>query len=256
MMNLFEKHRKDCQLGIKALQNLRAASSALHRLQELSESGDFLLLSSLFHYAIVKYAKPFLGCRIGEQEIRYPVKRLRKENGFSEVLHEHLILVRNTLVAHDDFNHVSPRILTMCICPQDTNFQIPVSITIANKSISHPADKAGVDLMFKHVMAAFEVVGKNLSADMVALREITLKQPHLAKDSEQYSKHYGTQQVSGEGTRIVPPDVSGDPWLNPDEPDFSSLHKGFLYEPMSAKKEFHGPEMIELPNGERVEINP
>lgn len=48
---------------------------------------------------------------------------------------------KHTLVAHNDFNHISPRILTMCICPQDTNFQIPVSITVANKSISHPADK-------------------------------------------------------------------------------------------------------------------
>lgn len=90
----------------------------------------------------------------------------------------------------------------------------------------------------------------------LAFREINLNQPYLAKDSEQYCKHDGVQQVSVEGTRVVPADISGDPWLNPDEPDFSSLHKGFLYEPMTAKKEFHGSEMIELPNGEHVEINP
>ena len=58
------------------------------------------------------------------------------------------------------------------------------------------------------------------------------------------------------GTRPVLPDFMKDSWLDVPEPDFSEVHNGFRYESISMKREFHGPESIELPDGRRIKISP
>src|SRR5437899_9433594 len=122
-MNEYLRCRRDCQIGVKAYQNIRASLLAFERLCTLVESDDHLLLSSVFHMGVIRYAKPFLGAESGAGLVSYPTQQLRKVSGFSMEIHRHLLTVRNTLIAHDDFDQIEPRILIFGFNPNGFDIQ-------------------------------------------------------------------------------------------------------------------------------------
>ncbi|MGH7216203.1 MAG: hypothetical protein ACREIG_03085, partial [Nitrospiraceae bacterium] len=243
-MNEFQRCRIACQIGIKAYQSLFGATSGFERLTKLVDSEDHLLLSALFHMAVIKYAKPFI-----HKPVAYPIKHLKSLPGFSVKVHEHLIKVRHTLIAHDDFEQIEPRILSFGINPQTQGVNIPTSIVVGNKSISRPADLQSVETFKQHTDHAITGVQKKLFDDMAKLREVIIMHPDQAKQAERYSNHCGSVQIPASGARLAEPNFMDDSWLDPKEPDFSSIHNGFRYEAIKLRRNFYGPETIKLPNG-------
>lgn len=238
-------------IGIKAYQNLRGSASGFERLFKLVDSEDHILLSALFHMAVIKYAKPFV-----HKPIAYPIKHLKRRPGFSTEVHDHLIKVRHTLIAHDDFEQIEPRILSFGINPQKQNAFIPTSLVVGNKSISHPADLQSVKTFGQHIGHAIIGVQESLFDDMAKFRDIVIKYPDQAKQAGRYSRHFGNVEIPIGGARLSEPDFMEDEWLDPKEPDFSSIHNGFRYEAIKLRRNFYGPETIKLPNGEQIEISP
>lgn len=96
-MNAHTQSCNDSKLGIKAYQNLVGSLNAFDRLTGLIPAGDHILLSSVFCFAVVKYAKPFIDTETPFGKTRYPVRQLKKEQGFSIEIHRHLLELRNTL---------------------------------------------------------------------------------------------------------------------------------------------------------------
>jgi len=164
--------------------------------------------------------------------------------------------LRNTIIAHDDFKQIKPRMLLCNIKPHDTDMDIPLTIIVANKSISHPADLDGTQKMQSHISAAFKGAQEKLYTDIGKLRQAAITQKEQPDTPPPYLKHYGTEQIAIGGTRLKSPDLSEDPWLNLPEPDFSLIHNGFHYENLSFRRNFYGPEHIKLPNGGAIEISP
>lgn len=229
---------------------------AFERLRTLADSKDFLLISAIFHTSVIRYAKPFLASEGQGGRVKYPIKHLKNVQGFSPDVHHHLLAVRNTLIAHDDFNKIEPRILLFGVQPKGTDFSLPTSLIVANKCISHPADTAAAQKFYEHAKAAYQGAMNKLHADLTELRTIALKHPDQAKAAEKYSKNYGTVDIAVEGTHLMPPDFSSDSWLNNEEPDFSSVHNGFRYESLRLRLDFHGPEEIPLPGGGSFVVTP
>jgi len=62
--------------------------------------------------------------------------------------------------------------------------------------------------------------------------------------------------IPADGARLAQPDINNEPWLNPGEPDYSTVHNGFIYETLRLKRDFHGPETIKLPEGTSFKISP
>lgn len=255
-MNEFARCRRDIFLGIKAFQNIRASLSALERLCYMVDSDDHLVLSSLFHMAVIRYVKPFLNTETGGGPASYPLKHLKANPNFSMKVHEHLKEIRNTLIAHDDFEQVEPRLLFFGIKLPGVDFLVPTKIVVSNKCISHPSDLDGVEIMKKHVVSVLDSVASKIGYDIQVLRSIKIEKPEQAKEMEKYSKSYGQQDIPKEGARLLEPDLANEQWLDPKEPDFSEIHHGFRYEKITMKQDFHGPERIKLPNGYEIEINP
>jgi len=258
-MNDFEKCTRDCKVGIKAFQNIRASLEAFEQLVSLVDSENHVLLGGLFHSAVVTYAKPFLSTNFGSGLIKYPMRHLSKVNGFSNAMHDHLLHVRNTLVAHDDFEEIEPRVLMMTVNVSIEKgsgpWSVPMSISVANKRISHPADLDGASKMRTHVRAVMQGVQQKLFNDIGTLRAVALKCPDQA-ETPRYSKAYGDQHIPVDGARLKIPTTSDDPWLNPDEPNFNVIHNGFCYEQAVLKRDFNGPERIVFPDGSSFVIRP
>lgn len=264
-MNIFERARFQCHLGIKAYQNVRASQQAFERLSKLNDSDDHLVTSSVFHFAVVRYAKPFMQTQTAQGSVRYPVKHLKNTSEFNPNVHEHLLLVRNTLIAHDDLDQVEPRALLEGMTIKDvggtplkgSGYFIPMSVTISNKCISHPADLDGASKMLEHVTGTLSGILSKLNEDLGTLRQARLDFPEEAEAAEKYQRNHDENvTIPAGGMRYVPPSLSDESWLIPTEPDFTDIHNGFRYETITLRREFPGPEKIKLPGGGWVEIQP
>lgn len=246
----------ECKLGIKAYQNLVGSLKGFESLEKLMASGDHLLMSSAFCFAVVKYAKPFIETNASFGKTRYPVKHLKGLKGFDSKLHEHLLELRNTLIAHDDLESIEPRLLQLCLSVNSSAFKVPVTIAVSNKCVAYPADAADVIQFKLHVESCVRGVLEKLNLDLAKVRESTLKNPNHAEESVKYEKDYGQTHISEKGSVVDHPNIMSDEWLNSNEPNFSQIRNGFRYEELKIRKDFYGPETVELPDGQKLQINP
>lgn len=255
-MNDHDRSCNDCKLGIKAYQNLVGSLNAFERLAALVQSSDHILLSSVFCFAIVKYAKPFVDTETPFGRTRYPVRLLKTMEGFSAEMHKHLVELRNTLVAHDDLESIEPRLLQFCLSVTGSTVSIPMSIAVSNKCLSYPADLLSVHKVREHVAACVQGVLNKLNSDLARVRDIALKHPEQAKEGARYQKNYGQARIEEGGSHLQPPEFMTDEWLNANAPDFGHIHNGFRYEELRVRRDFNGPEIIKLPDGCELHITP
>jgi hypothetical protein len=256
-MNKYEKALLDCKIGIKAFQNIKASSVGFSKILDLAEIKDPVLMSSIFYWAVIRYAKPFLNSQFEDGKRCYKTKDLKKVNGFSEAMHKHLITVRNTLVAHDDFTEITPRLLTSGMIMAEEDFFIPTSVAISNKCISYPLNFTTVQQMQLHTQTCCNGVHSKLIEDIEELRSLTLRFPEMARENSEYESHYGETKIEANSSPLIqPPDFLNDQWLNTPVPDYSELHNGYMYEEERINKDFHGPEKIVTPKGMEFNISP
>lgn len=255
-MNIHTQACNDAKLGIKAYQNLVGSLHGFDRLLSLISTKDHILLSSVFCFAVVKYAKPFVDTDTPLGKTRYPIRHLKSEPDFDAALHSHLIELRNTLVAHDDLESIEPRILSMCISVPPTGFSIPMSIGLSNKCLAYPIAPESTAKLRAHVAACVRGTLNKVHVDLARVRDAALKYPDLAAEGQRYQKDYGQCRIEKDGSHLQPPDVMSDEWLNSNAPDFSHIHDGLLYEELRVRRDFYGPERIKLPDGFEVEITP
>lgn len=255
-MNVHTQACNDAKLGIKAYQNLVGSLQGFDRFLSLFPTKDHILLSSVFCFAVVKYAKPFVDTETPFGTTRYPTRHLKNESAFDAALHQHLIELRNTLVAHDDLESIEPRILQMCMAIQPTGFSIPVSIGLSNKCLSYPIASESVMKLRGHVAACVQGALNKVHQDLARIRDAALKYPEQAAEGQRYSQNYGQARIEIGGTHLQPPDLMNDEWLNSAAPSFSHVHNGLMYEELRVRRDFYGPERIKLPDGCEVEIAP
>lgn len=246
----YERVVRDCRIGIKAFQNFNASMLGFGKLLDLKGEGDYVILPSVFYWAVIRYAKPFLDSEYEGSRFSYPKRALKNQTGFVASMHEHLLLVRNKLIAHDDFYEVLPKILTMCMNLEEEGFLIPCSVSISNKIISFPSDSETVELMHNHVRACVEGAHEKLKIDLARLRNMMLENQDLAKESALYFNDYGNVSASEDGS-FVKPNALVDPWLEVSVPDYSELHGGYSYEEIKMNQDFNGPELIIMPSGKQ-----
>lgn len=254
-MNVHTQACNDAKLGIKAYQNLTGSLQGFDRFLSVVQTKDHILLSSVFCFAVVKYAKPFVDTETPYGKTRYPTRHLKNEAGYEAELHQHLIELRNTLVAHDDVESIEPRIIQMCMSMQPTGYSIPVSIGLSNKCLAYPIASESVMKLRKHVAACVQGALNKVYQDLARVRDAALSYPDQAAEGQRYLKDFGQQQIGEGGTHLQTPDFMNDEWLISDAPSFSHIHDGLLYEELRVRRDFYGPERIKLPDGCEVRIS-
>lgn len=255
-MNEFSRCRRDCFLSIKAYQNVRASLLAFEKLCSALHTNDNFLLSSFFYMGVVRYAKPFLNNRSESGNITYPIKQLKKNSSFSLEMHEHILELRNTLIAHDDFEQIEPRILTAGLQPSQIDFLIPTTIWMSNKCISYPSDLKGSIKLKEHVAVTLSSIQQKLTEDITRFRKVLIDFPEQAKKAKKYEQHLSKTNIPVSGATFISPGYTNEKWLDTPEPTFAEIHNGYHYESIQMKQDFTGPETIQLPNGMTVIITP
>jgi hypothetical protein len=257
-MSAFEHCRRHCQIGARALHAISNSLHAFSLMQSTFAQADHLNLTAHFSLAVISYTKPFTRIEApGGRTVKYPTRHLKTVNGFSRELHAHLLALRHALLAHDDLTFVEPKLLTISMRVPPSNVSIPMSISITTKSISHPAHLADIEKLAHHVTCAREGVAGKLGNDIIRLRKLTIDYPDQAELARRYEgEPLGTFDVPAEGASFTVPQYSNNEWLKVEEPKFSEVQGGFQYLEMQVRKDFYGPEQIELPGGDVVHITP
>lgn len=222
-----------CKLGMKTLHNLLAAANGFHLLLQHHEDQVAIIPASIFHWSVIRYAKPFLEHKIEGKSMRYKKGRISQADGFIESIHQHLINIRHTLIAHDDFNAVSPRFLVQGIEIEGAIF--PANIRFSNKSISRPSDRETIQAFKDHTSAACTAVHRKMKEDAAELRNCIIEDPDTFIERSAY-KH--REQVPLSASKIEIDLNQHNNWLNNDTPDFSSIHSGFIYETSGFEETF------------------
>ncbi|MCP4988911.1 MAG: hypothetical protein GY928_23505 [Colwellia sp.] len=246
---IFNSLHKNCKLGIKAFQNVSSSETRFTRMLALFVRDDEDLLSALFSSAVVSYAKPFLRSKMGDSQVIYPIKDLKKKCASFEIdMHNHLIKIRNTVVAHDDFVDIDPRLLQVGVTAG--GLFIPTTMIMSNKCISFPTKIELIQAILIHVSATKHFIYLKLREDITKLRQQIVQYPKTVKKS-QYKKGFGninnpTQDVSN---------IKEDAWLDLPAPSFESIEKTYKYDEIKVGKDFTDYEKIETPNGDFIEFN-
>jgi hypothetical protein len=256
-MNQFQRASHDAKVSLKAYQNLAGAHQGFEKLLSLGQSNDLILLSSVFCFAVVKYGRPFVGTKTPTGKTRFPMGALKATPGFVATIHEHLLELRNSLIAHDDLDSIEPRVLTLFLSVGDRDLatRIPTSVAASNMCLAFPNTVTAIEGFRDHVAACVGGAKNKLDLDLARIRQAALDNPSEAIDGQRYEKNYGPASPTS-GSHYQPPDLMSNEWLETGPPRFAHAHNGFHYETLRVRRDFHGPEKIALPNGEFFEINP
>jgi hypothetical protein len=255
-MNVHTQAINECKLGIKAYQNLVGSLHAFDQFLTLMPAGNHIVLSSVFCFAVIKYAKPFIYTETPFGKTRYPIRHLKGQSGFDATMHEHLLELRNTLIAHDDLESIEPRILSFGPSIAPSGFHVPVSIALSNKCLAYPITPDGVVKLKEHVTACVQGALNKLHLDIAKVRDAALKHPEHAVAGSRYEKNYGQAQIEEGGSHLQPPDFMRDEWLNSNAPNYCHIHNDLLYEELRIRRDFFGPEKIRLPDGSEIHLSP
>jgi len=246
-MSPYDRAVADAKLGIKALQNMAAS---VKYLELMASTRDQWLLSSLFCSAVVRYARPFSQPPAGRGNRAYPEKQLKRRAGFRQNVHEHMIGIRNTLVAHDDMESIAPKLLATSVTVGESLLMATVSVS--NKCLAYPIEGATAEMMLNHARVCVMGIHEKLSDDLNRVREEGQCDPQSIKAGTKFSE-LGTATLS-QGQVVGVPDFTQSPWFTPDHPNFSSVHNGFVYDEHRYKKDFYGTYRVAMPDGNWQEV--
>ncbi|WP_147302573.1 hypothetical protein [Ectopseudomonas oleovorans] len=207
--------------------------------------------SALFYKAVIRYARPFLNSNSSDGKLMYPVRRLKRYEGFDSEMHEHLIDVRNALVAHDDFEELPPRILFHGFSPAGEDYLIPLSVTISNSCLQSADRIEDWMKIHAHVVAAETGALQILHGQIAEARKRALDAPEETKNVA-YRKEMGTHSPE-DGVRNL--DLNDD-WLSGIFPSFENVGIQYQYEHNRMNLQFLGPEVIHTPQGKEITITP
>jgi hypothetical protein len=255
----FNRAVAECKLGMKALQNVRGAILSFEKILTLAESEDSVLLLSLFCASVVQYAKPFSETVRHGKKVRYPVKHLTQIPTFQMPMHRHLMKLRNVFIAHDDLDALEPRLAINTFHFEEFNYDVPMQVGVTNKRLAYPADQETADRIKRHMDAALTGIQKDLFEVMGRLRTLALAMQGERAPTPVYQKSHGPQSINASnvgGTQLVMPSLETDEWMNSEEPAFEDVKNGYRYEKVNFKRDFYGPETIQLPDGSKIVIHP
>jgi hypothetical protein len=128
----FEKLRRRCVDHYRALSSIQAAHKYALRLYDSWDALDVDLASALHAAGVIAYARPFTSAKTNVGKVQYPVRDLKREPGFDLVLHDHLLTLRDRLIAHSDYGLLRS---TMYLQAVGDSEELPVTLGLNVKRL-------------------------------------------------------------------------------------------------------------------------
>jgi hypothetical protein len=201
------------QLEAVAIRHLRAfdqVNQAYQCLVKLSQEGntlDQVVKSALFTSAVIHYSRPFGQNRGGQTtSSRYRIKELQNDE-VDRVLHNHLLDLRDKLVAHQDGTVLPARIGQYTIAVHEADVEIPVQTFGAVWALQGIATEEILARYLKHVGACVEAIQANAHKALTAVNAAEHKYPEVKPDGRQKLDVFSRKTIAG-GEEVAFPDLA------------------------------------------------
>jgi hypothetical protein len=149
------------------------------------EKLDDVLKAALFQSAVTVYARPFVDNRSSTGgNRRFSISGLRKAPGFDKALHNHILSLRHTLIAHHDTSVVKAQISHMTLTNQQEEGKPPLTVQTEGKvkALHAIAKKEVAEQFLKHMAAAVDYLYQATHDSLGELYRLRVSYPNLGME--------------------------------------------------------------------------
>jgi hypothetical protein len=192
---------------LRALDQVNQAYQCFARLSQGGNTLDAVVKSALFTSAVIHYSRPF-GKNRGSptSSSKYSIKELQNPN-VDRVLHEHLLDLRDKLVAHQDGTVLPARIGHYTIAVHEADLEIPVQTFGAVWALQGVATVEILTRYLQHVEACAEAIQANVNSALTAVNAAEHEYPEVKPDERQKLDVF-LQKTIARGEEVMFPDLA------------------------------------------------
>jgi hypothetical protein len=143
---------------------------------------DDVLRAALFQSAVTVYARPFVDNRSSTgANRRFSISGLKNAPGFDRALHNHLLTLRQTLIAHHDTSVVKAQLSHMTLTNQQEEGKPPLTVQTEGKvkALHAIAKKEIAEQYLKHMAASVAYLYKATHDSLGKLHKVRVLDPNL-----------------------------------------------------------------------------
>lgn len=255
-MNSIKQVFEGLRFDAKCIHNIHVALDAFKRLLVDWDAIDDIYKSALFSNAVLNYAKPFTETKVSRTQSgkKYKISKI-KTNEFNNKIHEHLLSLRQKMIAHEDFSEVSPHFGIGNIRVDGLDFDIPVEMGVTSGSILFPDQKVDAERFFDHCKSLFDCMVRKIDMDFDDAKILINENPGKLDEIMEEEEILSTFTTDGGHGAFV--NLGLDDWgfMEVSHSDFSSLLSGgYVLRKSSIGKKFFNQKVV-MPNGEIAMIS-
>lgn len=253
-MNRYKQISEDCKFFAKAYQNVQGSSKAMARFAADLAVGDETVLAALFCHAVVRYAKPFVETQTATgRKRRLKARDLARREGFDRAMHEHLLELRHTLIAHDDLASINPRVFKATLEEKASGARVTAAVQVASKTLAYPDEIKSVERLARHIASCAEGLSSQLTELVLALASEGARNPEDEQEATEWSRDLSHFITEGDGRAIIEvPQFSE----APDVPDFSDFYESLRYELFERRWDLSSPVIVRAADGSTLVVAP
>lgn len=158
---------------MRALLAMRGAHQSVVTLLQNWDALDVDAARALHESAVISYARPFTPAATTAGKIAYAISAVRKADGFDRQLHDHLLDVRNRMIAHADYG-VFPSAMTVQTTGDEA---LPVALVILVKNLAGIQERELAERYQRHFRACMEAIESALNSEVAELVAHARKHP-------------------------------------------------------------------------------
>jgi hypothetical protein len=227
----FEKLRRRCNQHYRALGSIGMAHNYAVRLCEAWDALDEVIKSALHVAAVVAYTRPFTAAITKTGKLQYPVRDLKREPGFDTGLHDHLLVLRDQLIAHSDYTLLRSTMFFQQI--GDEGNVLPLAIGMNVKRLIGVENRELAQKYEKHFSLCAKRIARTFEAEFVQFARLVRDHPEyfdqtktLPTEKIELSQSPNLQLMRG------PSGSAGDV----EEPEFAPQFAGYKYQKLTYQR--------------------
>lgn len=225
-----ERLRRRCVDHFRALSSIQAAHQYALRLIEGWGNLDDMFSSALHSASVMAYARPFTSAKTKGGTVQYPLKKLKKAPGFDSDLHDHLMEMRDKIVAHSDYSMLRS---TMYLQAIGDSQELPICLGLNVKRLRGIESKSLADRYGFHFEVCVSHIAGTFNDEFNELARFVRGNPQFFEDTQnlplQESEHIATPSLA------MMPGPQG-PAGDVAEPEFPDELSGYKYEKLSHQR--------------------
>lgn len=226
----FERMRRRCVDHYRALASIELAHKYAFKLHDGWDYLDDELQSSLHVSSVVAYTRPFTSAKTAAGKVQYPVRDLKREPGFDSELHEHLLKIRDRLIAHSDYGLLRS---TMYMQSVGNPPSLPVSLGINVKRMVGIEDRHLAERYVRHFSSCVTRIARRFDDEFNSLGRSVRDKPEIFGQTSNLPL---VHQSHGPIPSLRPLPSPHGPAGDVQEPDFVEELAGYKYERLTHQR--------------------